>query len=93
LPLPAEVISDLNKLDAATNERKIAEAGKCAAIGPSELLFGVPEAQIVNAAFSHPDPTGLDSTVHSAAPGMPDLSLKPRLPRLHFTEISRAGSP
>jgi len=58
LPLTAEVISDLSELDAATNERKIAEAGKNAAIGPSELLFGVPEARIVNAAFSHPGPYG-----------------------------------
>jgi RES domain len=58
LPLPADVLSDLSELDAATNERKIAETGENRAIGPGELLLGVPEAHIVNAAFSHPGPYG-----------------------------------
>ena len=58
LALPADVLADLSILDAATNERKIAESGENSAIGPSELLFGVPEAHIVNAAFSHPGPYG-----------------------------------
>lgn len=58
LPLPADVLADLSELDAATNERKIAESGGNSAIGPGELLFGVPEAHIVNAAFSHPGPYG-----------------------------------
>lgn len=58
LPLPAHVLSDLSELDAATNERKIAERGGNNAIGPGELLFGVPEADIVNAAFTHPGPYG-----------------------------------
>jgi hypothetical protein len=58
LPLPAHVLADLSELDAATNERRIAERGGIAAIGPGELLFGVPEAQIVNAAFTHPGPFG-----------------------------------
>lgn len=58
LSLPATVLSDLSELDAATNERKIAEGGKSTRIGPEELLFGVPEAQIVNAAFTHPGPYG-----------------------------------
>jgi len=58
LPLPADVLADLSELDAATNERKIAESGGNSAIGPGELLFGVPEAHIVNAAFSHPGPFG-----------------------------------
>ena len=58
LPLPPEVLADLSELDAATNERKIAEGGGNRAIGPGELLYGVPEAQIVNAAFSHPGPHG-----------------------------------
>lgn len=58
LPLPAEVLADLSELDAATNERKIAESGGNGAIGPGELLLGVPEAHIVNAAFSHPGPYG-----------------------------------
>jgi hypothetical protein len=58
LPLPAHVLADLSELDAATNERKIAESGGASAIGPGELLLGVPEAHIVNAAFSHPGPYG-----------------------------------
>jgi RES domain-containing protein len=58
LPLPAEVLSDLSELDAATNERRVAERGGNPAIGPRELLFGVPEADIVNAAFTHPGPYG-----------------------------------
>lgn len=58
LPLPVEVLEDLSELDAATNERKIAEEGANLSIGPGELLFGVPEAQIVNAAFCHPGSGG-----------------------------------
>lgn len=52
--LPAQVLTDLSELDAATNGRKLAERGNNAAIGPGELLYGVPEASIVNAAFCHP---------------------------------------
>lgn len=58
LPLPAEVLSDLSELDAATNERKIAEGGGNRAIGPGELLYGISEAHIINAAFTHPGPFG-----------------------------------
>ena len=58
LQLPADVLADLSELDAATNERKIAENGGNSAIGPGELLLGVPEAHIVNAAFTHPGPFG-----------------------------------
>lgn len=58
LPLPANVLADLSELDAATNERRIAERGGNSALGPGELLLGVPEAHIVNAAFSHHGPHG-----------------------------------
>jgi RES domain len=58
LSLPSEVLADLSELDAATNERTIAEGGGNSAIGPGELLYGVPEAHIVNAAFSHHGPHG-----------------------------------
>lgn len=58
LPLPAQVLSDLSELDAVTNERKIGERGGSTAISPSELLYGVPEAHIVNASFTHPGPHG-----------------------------------
>lgn len=58
LSLPSNVLADLSELDAATNERKIAENGGNTAIGPGELLLGVPEAHILNAAFTHPGPFG-----------------------------------
>ncbi len=58
LRLPPDVLSDLSELDAATNERKIAENAGNSAIGPGELLLGVPEAHIVNAAFTIPGPFG-----------------------------------
>ena len=58
LSLQTSIISDLTELDAATNERKIAERGGNAAISPGELLYGVPEAHIVNAAFTHPGQHG-----------------------------------
>jgi hypothetical protein len=58
LPLPSDVLADLSELDAATNERKIAENGGNTAIGPGELLLGVPDAHIVNASFTHPGPFG-----------------------------------
>jgi hypothetical protein len=67
LPFPTDVLADLSELDAATNERKIAERGGSSAIGPGELLFGVPEAHIVNAAFTHPGPAG--GRFHSAQRG------------------------
>jgi hypothetical protein len=54
LSLPPDTISDLSELDAATNERKIAERGGDPSMGPGELLYGVPEAHVVNAAFCHP---------------------------------------
>ncbi|MGC2403964.1 MAG: RES family NAD+ phosphorylase [Acidobacteriaceae bacterium] len=58
LSLPPGVLADLSELDAATNERTIAERGGNGAIGPGELLYGVPEAHIVNAAFTHHGPHG-----------------------------------
>lgn len=58
LSLPAEVIANLSELDAATNERKLVERHGGPVIGPTELLYGVPEAHIVNAAFCHPGPSG-----------------------------------
>ncbi len=58
LPLPLGVLADLSELDAATHERKVAENGGNSMIGPGELLFGVPEAHIVNAAFTYPGPFG-----------------------------------
>jgi RES domain-containing protein len=58
LRLERQVIQDLSELDAVTNERKIAEAGNSPSIGPQELLYGVPEAHVINAAFTHTGPNG-----------------------------------
>ncbi len=48
----------LFELDGATNDRLLGEAGKLPGISVHELVFGVPYAHIVNAAFTHPRPLG-----------------------------------
>lgn len=58
LSLPSPVVDNLTELDAVTNERKMIENSSSAGIGPGELLFGIPNAQIVNAAFCHPGSAG-----------------------------------
>jgi hypothetical protein len=45
-------------LDAATNDRLLAHAQQLAGIGLEELVFAVPHADVVNAAFCHPHPLG-----------------------------------
>ncbi|MGA8574246.1 MAG: RES family NAD+ phosphorylase [Candidatus Cybelea sp.] len=51
-------LDDIFKLDIATNERTLVENGIAAGIDVHELVFGLPYAQIVNAAFTHPHPLG-----------------------------------
>lgn len=51
-------LADLFELDAATNERLRAERGLLPGIGIDELVFGVPNFRIVNAAFTHARPEG-----------------------------------
>jgi hypothetical protein len=46
------------ELDAATNERLLAEQQRLPGIGVEELVFAVPHASVINAAFSHPNPLG-----------------------------------
>ncbi|HEV2578010.1 MAG TPA: RES family NAD+ phosphorylase [Acidobacteriaceae bacterium] len=58
LALPADVLSDLSELDAATNDRNTAERGMSLWVSRDELVAGVPEAAIINAAFCHPGPQG-----------------------------------
>jgi len=53
LALSPGVIADLNELEAVTNERIQAERGQSLAISVGEILQGVPEYRIVNAAFTH----------------------------------------
>ncbi len=48
----------LFEVDAATNERLLAERGRALAIGPDELVTAVPHAAVINAAFTHPHPLG-----------------------------------
>lgn len=45
-------------LDHATNDRLLAENGLLPGITPAELVFGVPNYRIVNAAFVHAHPLG-----------------------------------
>ena len=53
-----EHLSAIFELDDATNERLLGERGLLPGIGPEELLAGVPNASIVNAAFCHAHPLG-----------------------------------
>jgi len=48
----------LFELEGATNDRLLGEAGSLPGIGVRELVFGVPYAHIVNAAFTHANPLG-----------------------------------
>ena len=53
-----EQLQDLFELDGATNDRLLGEANLLPGISVHELLFGVAYAHIVNAAFTHPHPSG-----------------------------------
>jgi hypothetical protein len=46
------------ELDSATNDRLLAERGLLPGIGPDELVFAVPLASVINAAFCHAHPLG-----------------------------------
>lgn len=46
------------ELDLATNDRLAAQQHQLSGIGLDELVFGVPHAHVVNAAFCHPHPLG-----------------------------------
>ncbi len=51
-------LRDLFDLDNATNERLHGEHGGLSGIGVDELVFGVPNFRIINAAFTYPRPEG-----------------------------------
>lgn len=53
-----EHLQAIFELDAATNDRLLAEHQRFAGIGVEELVFGVPCSHVVNAAFCHPHPLG-----------------------------------
>jgi hypothetical protein len=46
------------ELDAATNDRLLAGQQRLPGIGIEELVFAVPHAAVINAAFCHPHPLG-----------------------------------
>jgi hypothetical protein len=60
-------LRDLFELDNATNARLAAEFGRPAGIGVDELVFGIPNFRIINAAFCYPQPLG--SRFNSGARG------------------------
>lgn len=51
-------LADLFRLDNATNERLRGERGLSPGIGIDELVFGVPNASLINAAFAYAHPQG-----------------------------------
>jgi hypothetical protein len=51
-------LAALMDLDNATNDRLLAEHNRLPGIGLEELVFGVPHAEVINAAFCHPHPLG-----------------------------------
>lgn len=53
-----EHLQAIFELDAATNDRLLAEHQRFPGIGVEELVFGVPWSHVVNAAFCHPHPFG-----------------------------------
>lgn len=48
----------INELDHATNDRLLAEQELLPGIGPEEMVFAVPGADVINAAFCHAQPLG-----------------------------------
>jgi RES domain-containing protein len=54
----ADDLPDLFELEGATNDRLIGEANLLPGISVHELLYGIPFAHIVNAAFCHAHPLG-----------------------------------
>ena len=53
-----EDLEALFALDAATNDRLLAEQQRLPGIGLEELVFGVPHASVINATYCHAHPLG-----------------------------------
>lgn len=51
-------LEDLVALSNVTDERTLSESGLLPAIGPYELVSGVPHARVINAAFTYAHPLG-----------------------------------
>ena len=57
----SEDVRELNalfELEGASNDRLLGEAGLLPGISVRELVFGIPNAHIINAAFTHANPMG-----------------------------------
>jgi hypothetical protein len=54
----ADHLADIFDLDNATNDRLLAEHGRLPGIGVDELVFGVPNFRIINAAYTYARPEG-----------------------------------
>lgn len=52
------MLADAARLDAATNERVLGELYGLSGISNFELVYGIPNAHIIRAAFLHPGPSG-----------------------------------
>ena len=53
-----ETLDAIFELDNATNDRLLAESRLSPGIDERELVFGIPQYRIINAAFCHPAPQG-----------------------------------
>ena len=53
-----DLLSDLTELEGATNDRLLGESGRLPGISAIELVSGFRLAHIVNASFTHPNPSG-----------------------------------
>ena len=53
-----DLFSDLTELEGATNDRLLGESGRLPGVSAIELVSGFRLAHIVNASFTHPNPSG-----------------------------------
>lgn len=53
-----EILEGIFELDNATNDRLLAESRLLPGVDERELVFGIPQYRIINAAFCHPAPGG-----------------------------------
>lgn len=53
-----DMLEGIYELDNATNDRLLAESRLAPGIDERELVFGIPQYRIINAAFCHPSPGG-----------------------------------
>jgi hypothetical protein len=53
IDVDAKELAAIQALDSATNQRSWAEQSFGVGIGPGELIYGVPDARLINAAFTH----------------------------------------